>query len=74
MILTLSTAISLVKAGLSTWAQFKASISGGAAQVAHDAGADMTADELEPHLVAAEQAQRAAGVHAGDRINQRHGG
>ena len=72
MIASLPLLIQAVKAGLTGWKQIKAALQSSKLTVQDELGQDMTLAELEPHILAAENARDAAAAHAHDRIENRH--
>lgn len=61
-----------VKAGLTGWQAITAAIRKDRLTVQGDDGRPMSIEELEPHILAAEDARDAASRHAADRIDRRH--
>jgi hypothetical protein len=60
-----------VQTGITGWQAIKTAITSSKMTVT-DGGATMTLAELEPHILAAEDARAAASSHAHDRITARH--
>lgn len=67
----LAAILQAVKAGLTGWREIKAAIQGGKL-IVQDQGQHVSLAELEPKILALENARDAASQHAADRIDKRH--
>jgi hypothetical protein len=74
MTLTLDLLVGAVKAGLTGWKLIKGAAEKGAITVHNAHGDVMLLAELETHILSAEDAAKATGQQAHDRIEQRHEG
>jgi hypothetical protein len=72
-ILSIVDALKLVQNGVTTVAAIVRAIRGQSLTVRDDVS-DLTAEQVEEHLVRAIGAQVEASTHAGERIDRRHGG
>lgn len=69
----LAALLQAVRAGITGWKEIKSAIQGGKLTV-HEDGQHVSLVELEPKILALENARDAASAHAGQRIDDRHKG
>lgn len=72
MVFTLDMLVGAVKILKVGWPVIKDAVQGGKLTVQNEAGQSMLLAELEPHILAAEDARDTTSGHVHDRIEQRH--